>query len=204
METILLCSKSQNLQEHWSKSLINAYSDLISVTSESGLEKCLEKYNDIILILDCNFFVNSPEFIKSILDLKPNTKIIYMDDCPNFRDGKRLLAYNIKGYGNSRLSSIHLLQAISVVNSGNVWLYPEFIQELIKDITPSSTPKEIEGFNLLTNKEQSIANLVLKGCSNKKISKEMEISESTVKKHISAIFQKLHVNDRLSLALLLR
>ena len=204
MDKILLCSQSKNIQEHWRESLIHVYSNLVSVTSQSGLEKCLEESSNIILLLDGNFFTNSKEYIKSILEIKPNTKIIYMDDCPNYKEGKKLLAYNIKGYGNSRLSSIHLLQAISVVNSGNVWLYPEFIQELIKDITPSTVPKESQILDKLTSKEREIANFIAQGCSNKVIAKTANISESTVKTHLRSIFEKLHVTDRLSLALLLR
>jgi len=204
MKTILLCTSSKNLQEHWRESLVNVFSNLISITTELGLKKCLDNNGDIILLLDSNFFINSKEYIVSILDMYPNVKIFFMDDCPSFKVGKELLAYNIKGYGNSRLSSVHLLQAMGVIDSGSVWLYPEFIQELIKDISPSSTPKETKGLKLLTTKETNIASLVSKGSSNKKIAEQIGISESTVKTHIRSIFNKLHVTDRLSLALLLR
>ena len=48
----------------------------------------------------------------------------------------------------------------------------------------------------LTNREIEIALLVKKGCSNKEIAEQLYISDTTVKKHISNIFDKLDLNNR--------
>ena len=61
-----------------------------------------------------------------------------------------------------------------------------------------------EFLNTLTSKELDILKLVSKGFSNKKIGLELDIAEITVKKHVSSLFKKLQVEDRLSLALILK
>lgn len=204
MKTILLCTLSETLLEHWRKSLINSYTNLININNEKGLLKCLENNQNSFLLLDSNFFVNQKDYISSLLELYPKTKVLYLDDCPSFVNGNKLLPLGIKGYGNSRMSSLNLLQALEVINDGHIWLYPEFIQKLIQEsIASKSNPKEVS-LETLTKKEREIASLVAKGLSNKIIALKCDISESTVKAHIHAIFNKLEVNDRLSLALMLR
>jgi len=204
MKTILLCTLSETLLEHWRKSLINSYTNLININNEKGLLKCLENNQNSFLLLDSNFFVNQKDYISSLLELYPKTKVLYLDDCPSFVNGNKLLPLGIKGYGNSRMSSLNLLQALEVINDGHIWLYPEFIQKLIQEsIASKSNPKEVS-LETLTKKEREIASLVAKGLSNKIIALKCDISESTVKAHIHSIFNKLEVNDRLSLALMLR
>ena len=204
MKNILLCTKSEFILEHWRESIINIYSNLIIITSENGLLKSLDEYSDAILVLDCNFFVSSKDYIRSLVESYPKINILFMHDCPSFKVGKELLPLGIKGYANSRLSSIHFLQALTLINDGKVWLYPEFVQKLIEEASITPNVDHNEEIKLLTNKEKQIALLVAKGCSNKIIANTIEVAESTVKVHLRSIFKKLHVNDRLSLALIFK
>jgi two-component system NarL family response regulator len=61
----------------------------------------------------------------------------------------------------------------------------------------------IERLAYLTEREQEIAALVGSGGTNKQIAKQLAISERTVKAHLTEIFRKLGIADRLKLALLL-
>ena len=54
----------------------------------------------------------------------------------------------------------------------------------------------------LTPREREVVNLIAKGDSNKLIARALSISDRTVKSHLSIVFQKLKVNDRLQLALM--
>ncbi|WP_024954689.1 response regulator transcription factor [Sulfurospirillum arcachonense] len=202
MRTILFCTKSKTLLEHWRESLINTYANFIQIDSEKGLLKCLDNNVDVTLLLDSNFFINSKDYIRSILDSYSSVKILYMDDCPSFKVGKELLPFGIKGYANSRLSSIHLTQAIDVINDNSVWLYPEFIQQLIKDVSFAKESKEKKELAILTSKEKEISKLVAKGYSNKIIAIKCNVTEATIKVHLRSIFRKLNLTDRLSLALI--
>lgn len=204
MKNILLCTLSDSLLEHWKESIINVYSNLIVINSEKGLLKSLDNNPDAILVLDCNFFINSKDYVRSLVESYPKINILYMDDSPSFKVGKELLPLGIKGYANSRLSSIHFLQALGIVNDGKVWLYPEFIQKLIAEASIVSNRQDNEDIEILTSKEKQLALLVARGYSNKIIALKLDIAESTVKVHLRSIFRKLHVTDRLSLALIFR
>ena len=202
--TILLCTESKTLLEHWKASLVDTFSNLINITSEKGLVKCLDNDSDTVLLLDSNFFANPRDYLISLKESYPSTRVLYMDDCPTFIVGKSFLPLGIKGYGNSRLSAVHLLQAISVISNGNIWLYSEFIQQLIKEVALTKDKIDLQKLSALTEKEQGIAKLVADGYSNKIIAIKSKVAESTVKVHLRKIYEKLHVTDRLSLALLVR
>lgn len=106
-------------------------------------------------------------------------------------------------------------QILATVSDGGVWIssaaLPHLLQRLKRwEITNPTTAvnkpddekkKEMAG---LTPREREIVNLVAKGDSNKLIARELNITDRTVKSHLSIIFQKLKVNDRLQLALFAR
>ena len=52
----------------------------------------------------------------------------------------------------------------------------------------------------LTEREYQISNMVARGATNKKIASALEISEQTVKNHVSAICKKLEVDNRVAIA----
>jgi DNA-binding NarL/FixJ family response regulator len=68
----------------------------------------------------------------------------------------------------------------------------------------STAPVEIHNDELddLSERELDVAQYVSKGLSNKQIAFEMDITERTVKAHLTSIFKKTNTKDRLSLALL--
>ena len=102
--------------------------------------------------------------------------------------------------------NVHFLQLIETVNDGNIWTYPELTSALIKGskkITLNDEANELIN-SRLTQKEHEVILLILEGLTNSAISSELNITIRTVKAHVSSIFSKLHVNDRISLVLLLK
>jgi RNA polymerase sigma factor (sigma-70 family) len=60
----------------------------------------------------------------------------------------------------------------------------------------------VENKQELSPREQQVVSALVAGYTNKQIAKQLKISESTVKHHLSKIFDKLGVSTRLELALL--
>ncbi len=85
-------------------------------------------------------------------------------------------------------------QAVGVIQSGNLWVYPELMQRLISVIP--SKPKAVE-IKELTERETEIAMLVADGLSNKIIADRLGVAEITVKKILSSVYSKLNLKDRL-------
>ena len=110
-----------------------------------------------------------------------------------------------KGYANARMLEVHFKDALEAIERGEVWLYPEFIQNMIqmmtKEILPSNSSNLLEN---LTNKEKEIAQLVYKGLTNQEIGEILQITVRTVKAHVGTIFEKTGAKDRINLILLMQ
>ena len=105
----------------------------------------------------------------------------------------------------------NIRRILGVVGEGGAWVSNAALPQLLNRLrrfeggTPSASqeaPPHADGLGKLTPREREIVSLVGKGESNKLIARELRISDRTVKSHLSIIFQKLKVNDRLQLALL--
>ncbi|MEA3372095.1 MAG: LuxR C-terminal-related transcriptional regulator [Campylobacterota bacterium] len=130
--------------------------------------------------------------------------LVILERNPNITTGKMLILRGIKAYGNSRMLNLHLSQLLQTVNSGRVWMYPDLMSAMIKETHRETHLPNQELIERLSEKEQEVALLVLEGLTNDGISNRMQITTRTVKAHLSSIFSKLHVTDRLGLVLLLK
>jgi len=133
-------------------------------------------------------------------------KFIVMERAPEIVTGKMLIAHGVKAYGNSRMLTHHYTQMLETVILNNVWTYPELTAALMgkkeKSLLSKDSLELIE--HRLSEKEKEVVFLVLEGLTNDAIASTLEITTRTVKAHISSIFSKLHVNDRVALILLLK
>jgi len=90
-----------------------------------------------------------------------------------------------------------------VVEHGGLWMPPELMQRFVAlsmRVVPGEAPVEPE-LNELTSRELMVAEQIAHGATNREIAAALDISERTVKAHLSAIFEKLDVRDRVQLAL---
>jgi DNA-binding NarL/FixJ family response regulator len=95
-----------------------------------------------------------------------------------------------------------LLTAIRVVAGGEALLSPAITKRVIKQFTriPQSAPPS--GLDDLTERELDVFRLIARGHSNAEIGRELYISETTVKTHITHILQKLNLRDRVQAVVL--
>jgi DNA-binding NarL/FixJ family response regulator len=95
-----------------------------------------------------------------------------------------------------------LCKSIQKVHEGQYWISNRQIQYLVeslKDSPPAIT--DAKGTQLLTKREQGLVHLVAEGRTNKEISRELNLSEHTVRNYLFRIFNKLGTSNRLELAL---
>ncbi len=132
--------------------------------------------------------------------------IVVLEKTPEIVVGKSLISHGVKAYGNSRMSNIHYKQMINAVSNKKVWTYPELTVALIKnrEKAPLNSYAKTLIDARLTEKEKEALYLVLTGLTNDAIAQALDITTRTVKAHVSSIFSKLHVSDRISLVLLLK
>ncbi len=154
-------------------------------------------------VVTAGILICEPEQIEDVFSNDLGIKLMVVTPTPNFVEGMALLQKGIRGYGNLYMQKVHLLQALTTIKSDAVWLYPEMMQELIA-VGSEVTQHNEEVLALLSSREQEVAKEIEKGMSNKEIATALGITERTVKAHLSSIYEKLEVGDRLGLAMLLR
>lgn len=97
-----------------------------------------------------------------------------------------------------------LLKAIECVHGGETWLDRIATASLLAELAhgrPSKAPTADEArVSTLTTREREVIGLVAEGLRNKDIAWRLRISEATVRHHLTSIFTKLAVSDRLALA----
>lgn len=157
-----------------------------------------------LLILHVNSYDgDANEFIKHLLKDSRDLKILVLCNSVDFLEATALLQAGVKGYGNIYMHGVHLKQAADVIVSGNVWIYPELANYLIRNLVK---PESIDDKKLeaLSEHERECAILAAKGNSNHEIASLLERQEITIKKHLSAVYKKLNIKNRVELALYLK
>jgi DNA-binding NarL/FixJ family response regulator len=97
----------------------------------------------------------------------------------------------------------HLSACIRAVMQGQYWLEGRPVQNLVqvlRDLAAQTAPPPRKTFGL-TARELEVVTLITEGSTNKHIAETFGISEETVKRHLTNIFNKLGVGNRLELAL---
>ncbi|QSZ41524.1 hypothetical protein GJV85_05190 [Sulfurimonas aquatica] len=185
--SIYLLSDKKNYLEYWSTHIADA--KVITLNSLANL-----KVSDILIVDSFLYDEN----------LKIAAKTVVLDNEPNFEKCIYLLQHGVKAYGNVYMHQTHILSALESVKNSKVWMYPDFIGGMIglsnKDVKDLSEEK----LSVLTKREYEITQLILDGLTNKEIAIKLTISTNTIKVHTKHIYEKLDVNDRLSLYSLLR
>ena len=93
-----------------------------------------------------------------------------------------------------------LIKAIKKVHQGEVWLDRLAMGSVLQEISENKQPEpDKEKIASLTEREREVIGLVGEGLKNKQIASRLFISETTVTHHLSSVFSKLEVSDRLEL-----
>jgi two-component system nitrate/nitrite response regulator NarL len=202
--TILLCSADETIISRWQDLLAGRY-NLEQVNTIAKLKnRCTG--NTFALILIHRPLIDTYTFIQ-VRRTTPMSRILLLSDHPTEEEGLAFLKLGIVGYANTYISAERLAEAVRVITSGAVWLGQKVMQRLILDSYARAKEKSVsdshEKLAGLTKRELEIANLVSQGQSNLEIAANLDITERTVKAHLSSIYEKTKTGSRLNLALLI-
>ncbi len=98
-----------------------------------------------------------------------------------------------------------LFEAIMCVMAGRYWLGQTLVSDLLETVRPLIESSSAAGGRLsygLTPRERQVLTMVAAGCSNKEIAGQCGISAQTIKHHLTRMFEKLGVSNRLELAMI--
>lgn len=180
------------------KNLLELDGDIEVIAEAVDGEDCLEKLKTVkpdVLLLDINMPKKTGlDVLSELKDKKSKIKVLVLTVHNETEYLMKAVEIGINGYVLKDSESAELKKAIFTIAEGENYIQPSLIPALnSKMIEKNEDEIKIES---LTKRELQVLKELAVGKFNRDIAKEMEISERTVKNHISSIFKKLDVTDR--------
>lgn len=202
---ILLSSANRAVIKRWTGHLSAAHA-VESVSSLRELQaRCAQGGFDLVLV---HRVLVDREGFSALSGQCAGTRFFLLSDRPDETEGLEFLKRGIVGYANAYIGRERLLEAVRSISNGSVWVGQKVIQLLIAETrkrAKEERPEEAERkqrLASLTAREQEIVRKVAEGRANLDIAAELNITERTVKAHLTSIYGKTGSGNRLSLALL--
>ena len=165
--------------------------------ASNGIE-CLEKIDSVhpeVLLLDINMpEKNGIEVLKEMKEKESPIKVLILTVHNELEYLTQAVDIGVDGYILKDSESSELKKAIQSVLEGENYIQPSLIPALNNQLVNRDIEKD--KISLLTNRELEVLIQVANGMFNKEIATNLNISERTVKNHISNIFKKIDVSDR--------
>jgi len=157
-----------------------------------------------IILLDMNMAGGGVNAVAKIALRFPSTKTLMLTVVDDEDEVRSVLRKGARGYLLKGVSGSELVNAIRIVNQGQSYVSPSFAAQLIMSRgTEESEPAEPTGrFPELSEREEQILMLILRGLSNRLIGNELGLTEKTVKGYVTNVMEKLHVRNRVEAAMI--
>ncbi|MEW5965931.1 MAG: response regulator transcription factor [Pseudomonadota bacterium] len=138
--------------------------------------------------------------VRSLRTTAPQVPVVVLSNMPEDEQGLSALAAGASGYCSALTLPAVLRQVAGVVEHGGLWVGPTLMRRLMQGLARTEAANE-PTLDSLSQRERQVAEAVARGATNKEIARVMGVTERTIKAHLSAIFEKLGVRDRMQLAL---
>lgn len=165
--------------------------------ANNGVE-CMEQLLSVhpdILLLDINMPVmNGIEVLQEIKKKNISVKVLVLTVHNEVEYLLKAVDIGVDGYIMKDAESAELKNAINCIMQGETYIQPSLVPALNNRLVSRDIDKE--KINSLTKRELEVLIEVANGMFNKEIATSLNISERTVKNHISNIFKKIDVSDR--------
>jgi DNA-binding NarL/FixJ family response regulator len=170
---------------------------------DEAVKQTLELEPDILL-LDLQMpRLPGLEAMRAIMNGTPTVKILMLTSTITTQQIIEALQIGARGIVLKEALAGHLQTAIRTVAAGDYWIGGKRVVNLVsalRDLMQQAIvpPRKTYG---LTPREMEVVGAIVEGCSNRDIARQFGLSEETVKRHLSNIFDKTGVSTRLELAL---
>jgi len=144
---------------------------------------------------------NGLDLLREVPALSPETRIIALSDGQVDNDIVEAMRRGGRGFLDKQSPVELLLKCVRKVHAGEIWLNGRLTEAVLHTFGTQQPVSKLNGKAELSRREMEVIQLVIQGYKNKDIGQRLFISEKTVKNHLSAIFNKLNVADRLELTL---
>ncbi len=180
------------------KQLLELDGDIKVIAEANNGKDCLEKlntYHPDVLLLDINMpEMNGLQVLEILKERKSDIKVLVLTVHNEVEYLLKAVEIGISGYMLKDSNSSELKNAIFSIIEGEDYIQPSLIPMLNSKLLEMDSDKV--KLDLLTRREYEVLKLLTEGMFNKEIAMKLNISERTVKNHVSNIFKKIEVTDR--------
>ncbi len=180
---------------------------LIEAHDPLSVQELLSKLSPRLMVIEWGVWGDCRDGLPMALDRCNGVRVIVLGNLPGPAGEIDLYLAGVRAVCCADIDAPQLARVIAAVDRGETWMRRALVPQLIERLGPRQpkrriAPPKISGaLSGMTAREAEVARLVADGCSNKQIARRLDISERTVKFHLSALFRKTGVDDRLMLAL---
>lgn len=139
--------------------------------------------------------VNGVDATRTIVAQSPHIGVLVLTMLDDDESVFAAMRAGARGYLLKGAAQVAIVRAIQTVATGTAVFGPTIAQRVIEYFAqpgPAATPL----FPQLTNREREILDLVAQGANNTAIARRLQLSQKTIRNHVSNIFSKLQVADR--------
>lgn len=198
MSIKLMISDDHSMVREGLKQLLELDENLKVIAEASdGIEALenLTKYSPDVLLLDINMpNMNGIETLENIREQNIDVKVLILTIHNEIDYLMKAVEIGCDGYVLKDSDSNLLKKAIYSVYEGEKFVQPSLAPSLNAGMSLKSIAED--KLNELTRREVEVLKLIAEGLFNKEIAAKLDISERTVKNHVSNIFKKIDVSDR--------
>lgn len=179
--------------------------ELLDCAPNEDLLGLIEANSASVVLLDIDFpSMSGLELCRKIVRHYPSTRVVVLSPNPSDEELFEVIKTGAVAYLDKNTSPQRLSQVVKQANHGeypindSLTARPKVAEQVLKQFQAIvSMGKGMESVAApLTARETQILSYVAEGNSNKQIARILQISEQTIKNHVSAILRKLNANDR--------
>jgi DNA-binding NarL/FixJ family response regulator len=157
-----------------------------------------------VLLLDIKMEkINGLQILPRIVEQYAQLRVIVVTAQISQAESVKAIKDGARGIILKHAASEFLIKGIRKVFEGELWADTSTMTRVVESLSQKyrGDRDSERDRKELSQREREVVGLVASGCRNKEIANKLFISEQTVKTHLSNIFQKLEISDRLELAL---
>jgi DNA-binding NarL/FixJ family response regulator len=145
-----------------------------------------------------------PSLLPELREAAKNARVLILTNVTDSEAHRRVVQLGAMGVVLKHQTPEVLFKAMRKIHAGEVWLDRASMGNVLHEMTrkvPDPHDPEAPKIRSLTEREHQVIALIAEGLKNKQIAERLFISETTVTHHLSSIFSKLEVSDRLELVI---
>jgi DNA-binding NarL/FixJ family response regulator len=202
----VLVADDQSMVRAGFRMLLTGEQDIEVVAEASNGREAIamtERFNPAVVLMDIRMpEIDGLEATRRILAANQAARILILTTFGLDEYVYEALRAGASGFVLKDDPAEQLIAAVRTVAAGNALLSPAITKRVIRQFTRIARPAPPKELGELTEREREILRLIATGLSNAEIGRDLYISETTVKTHVTHILQKLGLRDRVQAVVL--